>query len=25
LLAAPVELPHRSSPVGWVTIATNDL
>jgi hypothetical protein len=21
LLAAPVELPHRSSPVGWVTIA----
>jgi len=25
LLAAPVELPHRSSPVGWVTIATNGL
>jgi hypothetical protein len=25
LLAAPVEPPHRSSPVGWVTIATNGL
>jgi hypothetical protein len=25
LLAAPVESPHRSSPVGWVTIATNGL